>query len=107
MNLSAFTRQRVRIERRFPAGAKRERAMSHLVADADAVVIVLHGRVIAWRLPCGIVVCVKRRYPNHQAAAQDLERIRDASTRHHLPHRVYHCEICSGYHLTSQERRSV
>lgn len=105
MNLSAFTRQRVRIERRFPAGAKRERAMGHLVADAEAVVVVHAGRVTAWRLACGVIVCVKRRYPNHDAAMQDLDRIRDASTRNHLPGRVYRCERCSGYHLTSQARR--
>ncbi|MNK29182.1 hypothetical protein D3C87_475730 [compost metagenome] len=107
MNVSTFTRQRVRIERRFPVGAKRDRAMAHLVADAAAVLVVIERRVVAWRLQCGTTVCVKKRYPNHGAAAQHLDRIRDESHRHHLPQRVYHCERCSGYHLTSQERRAV
>lgn len=105
MNLSAFTRQRIRIERRFTPGAKRERAMAHLVADALAVLVVHERRMVAWRLQCGTIVCVKRRYPNHDAAVQSLERIRDSSEREHLPQRVYRCERCSGWHMTSQDRR--
>ena len=106
MNLATFTRQRVRIERRFPAGAKRQRALWHLVVDAGAIPLFNHGRVTGWRLQCGAIVCAKRRYPNHVAAMQDLARIVHVSNRPHLPHRVYHCELCGGYHLTSQAKKA-
>lgn len=104
MNAATFQRQRARIEQRFPVGRKRTKAMDALVRDAGAAVVIVDRKAVAWRMPSGESVCVKRRYPNDDSARMDLERIRDVGAGH-LPTRVYDCARCAGVHLTSQAKR--
>lgn len=44
----------------------------------------------------------KRRYPDHQSAVQALHRFAQ-STRARKPVRAYPCDLCKGWHITSQE----
>lgn len=106
MTPATFSRQRARIERRFPVGAKRERALSHLVRDAKATTIILSRGVVGWRMTSGEVVCVKRRYGSPDKALGELFHINAVSDRSHVPVRLYQCEQCGGFHLTSQRRNT-
>ena len=102
MKICAFHRQRVRIERRFPVGAKRSRAMRHLASEAGAALVVVGGHAVGWRLPDGSMACAKRRYPNEAAAHSDMTRIAATSSARRIPLRVYLCEFCGGWHTTHQ-----
>lgn len=105
MHASEFARKRAKIERR--AGNRAaflRKAMAHLVHESRATVVTVRGQVVAWRMVDGGVVCVKRRYRNELAAADDLNSIRlAASERAHVPVRSYWCAHCGGFHLTSQQ----
>lgn len=100
MNVHAFIRQRNRLERRFPTGAKRNNALRHLVREAGATIIIHDGRLSGWRLPCGSVVCSKRRFPNPEQAQQHLQRLQSDPCVKQVPIRYYHCAGCNGLHLT-------
>lgn len=105
MHASEFARQRARIERR--AGNRAaflRKAMAHLVAEAGAVVIVIRGQVVGWRMTDGTVVCVKQRYRDLLAAQLELQRISRFARNKHVPVRAYWCPHCGGAHLTSQSR---
>lgn len=105
MNAGQFAKQRAKIERR-AAGrtAFVRKAMEHLVRDAGAVVIAIRGHVVAWKMPDGGVVCVKRRYSTGVVAVADLYHIkRRARDIGHIPVRAYACPWCLGWHLTSQQ----
>lgn len=46
-------------------------------------------------------MCIKVRYPNHKQALDALRKLLRMSRRESIPSRVYFCERCYGYHLTS------
>jgi hypothetical protein len=47
----------------------------------------------------------KLRLPDHKAAVSRLQMLQwNHPTREYLPVRVYECEFCKGWHLTSKER---
>jgi hypothetical protein len=108
MNASTFAKQRAKIEHR--AGARAawmRKAMEHLVREADATTITVRGHAVAWQLPNGQVVCVKRRYTGQPLAEFELKHIRAKSTRDHVPLRAYSCQHCGGWHLTSEATRAA
>lgn len=51
--------------------------------------------------------CHKTKYANEAEANKDVDRIKKTSTRSSVPIRSYYCQICSGWHLTSQEPHIV
>lgn len=107
MHASEFARKRARIEQR--AGnraAFARKAMEHLVREADAAVIYAGRQVVGWQMPDGGVVCVKRRFPDLDAAQVELARVRQYAKNPHVPVRAYACQHCGGgVHLTSQGKR--
>lgn len=44
----------------------------------------------------------KRRYRDHEEAFRALRKIKARNTREKTPVRTYDCNLCAGYHLTSQ-----
>jgi hypothetical protein len=108
MNASEFARKRSQIERRAQGRESfRRKAMGHLVRESGAEPVMANGRLLGWRLPCGSVVCVKQRYRDAIGAENELARIRRFNSGGHIPVRVYRCEWCHGFHLTSQARNSA
>lgn len=105
MHASEFARKRAKIERR--AGGRAaffRKAMNHLVHEAGAVVIVMGGRLVGWRMTDGSVVCTKQRYRDEITAQLALATIGQHARHKHIPVRAYACQHCNGWHLTSQAR---
>lgn len=46
----------------------------------------------------------KRRYRDHAQAVEALHHLLQCSRREKLPIRVYACDVCSGWHMTSMPR---
>lgn len=46
----------------------------------------------------------KHRWPDHQSAVKALRRLTSRSKRQTVPVRVYECEWCHGWHMTSERR---
>jgi hypothetical protein len=99
MKCHTFARQLALIERR---QNRKNKARQALIRRAGAAYIILHGKVVGWRMRDGSVVCAKRRYATHEAAAYDLARITRDATNAHTPVRAYQCPACLGHHLTSK-----
>lgn len=51
--------------------------------------------------------CGKKTYPQKKLAETALNWIRKKSHRKHLPKRIYFCENCAGYHLTSKANEDI
>lgn len=45
----------------------------------------------------------KRRFRDHFETIKALHRLQERSTRDTVPQRVYECDACEGWHLTSQK----
>lgn len=108
MNAAEFSRRRARIESNHNGRTKRyKRELAHLVRDARAALVVMHHKVVGWRLPNGEMVCIKDRYRDEASALHDMERIQAANwSRSRVPVRAHHCAHCHGWHLTSQARNA-
>lgn len=106
MNAADFARRRALIERQTHGrGKKYSRALAHLISDARAALVVMHRKVVGYRLPNGEMVCIKVRYSSEQRAHDDIARIQaDNLDGHRAPQRAYWCVHCRGWHLTSQAR---
>jgi len=76
--------------------------MRQLVKRARAVIMIVNGKVVGYRMTDGSVACVKVRYPDDVRAQIDLARIRAVTNHGYVPVRAYRCEHCSGWHLTSR-----
>lgn len=103
MNAGEFAKRRARIEnehsrRKGYAG----KAMASLVKEARATLVVVEGRLVAWKLPNGQTVCKKRRYRTEPEAMLVLEGVVQMPRTVKVPVRFYHCPRCDGWHLTSQ-----
>ena len=109
MNAATFSRQRARIAREHHGhGRKYNRALAHLIRDARAALVVMHHKVIGYRLTTGEIVCIKERYRNEDQATAAMERIRESiEAGRRAPVRVYPCQHCRGFHLTSQQRHET
>lgn len=104
MNAGEFAKRRARIEhehRRRKGYAAR--ALNALVREAGAIIIIMHNKVVGWRMPSGQVVCMKRRYRTEPQAMLELESVRRDPLTPKIPGRFYLCPHCHGWHLTSQE----
>lgn len=55
-----------------------------------------------------VVICPsrKRGFPKHIAEEKLAVYSRD-TTRRTVPQRVYHCDLCGSWHLTSQTKKDV
>ncbi len=105
MNAGKFERQRVKIEsRKGRSGNWRKRAMHHLVEDAHAEPIKSGNRVVAYQLEDG-AACTKRRFQTEEIANDTIRQIADEPEPRKKPIRAYFCWACSGWHLTSKEKR--
>lgn len=105
MNAGQFSKRRARLENEH--GRRKgyaRKAMDALVREAGAAYIIVHGKVVAWRMPNGQVVCKKRRYDSEELANAILEGVMQCPRTRKWPNRVYHCPYCNGWHLTSQTR---
>lgn len=106
MNARDFLRERARLERR--AGNRSaffRRAMARLVSQSGAVAVrAADGHLMAYALPDGSFACVKHRYRDEVAARVELVRIIRDSRTQRVPVRHYRCELCDGWHLTSQAK---
>lgn len=103
MNAGQFAKRRARIEGEH--GRRRgyaSKAMEALVREAGAALIIAHGKVVAWRMPNGQVVCRKRRYTSQDAAEYALGLVHAGPHARYVPERAYLCPYCAGWHLTSQ-----
>ena len=103
MHATDFIRRRDRIVAALGGkGGKVSRALQTLVRRAGAVVIVTQRRIIGYRMRDGSVACSKRRYRSEVDARLDMVMIQARAKHSHVPIRVYRCEWCSGWHLTSK-----
>jgi hypothetical protein len=106
VNASRFIKQRRDIERRFRDTPGRiTKAISKLVNEAGATVIVIEKRVIGWRLKTGEIICVKSRYATEATAGLQLKFLAETNVGTRVPIRVYRCEHCHGWHVTSQQAK--
>lgn len=48
----------------------------------------------------------KTRYRDHKQAMDALQCLQRVSTREVIPHRVYYCHRCKGWHGTSKRNSS-
>ena len=107
MNPAQLAREIARIERDRGRTARwRKRAIAHVVAEAGATQVIVNGELVGWTLPAGGQVCIKRRYRDAHAANDDLVEFGRRPGTHAKPVRAYYCPHCSGYHLTSEARRT-
>lgn len=103
MNAGEFAKRRARIE-----GAHDRRkgymgkAMAALIREARATLVMVEGRLVAWKLPNGQTVCKKRRYRTEPEAMLVLEGVIQCPRTAKVPARFYLCPWCEGWHLTSQ-----
>jgi hypothetical protein len=107
MTPGQFARKRDRIMHNSPGRSDewRKRAMKRLAADAGAVP--QHaggGRVIAWRMSNGQLVCVKHRYASEQQANNAMTQMQREPDGRRKPIRAYPCYACFGWHITSQQK---
>lgn len=103
MNAAQFSRARERIERDDHKGEHFQRhALARLVLRARGIRIVAKNKVIGWRLVDGSVVCAKRRFVTRDAGENYMLCIQAQEGKANAPRRVYQCDFCSGFHLTSQ-----
>lgn len=104
MNAGEFAKRRARIDgehnRRKGYAA---RALASLVRESRAVLVVVDGKQVAWKLPNGQTVCRKRRYRTEPEAMLVLEGVLQCPRTTKVPARFYHCPWCDGWHLTSQQ----
>jgi hypothetical protein len=109
MNAAQFAARRARLAREHHGhGRKYKRALAHLLRDARAVLLVLNRKVVGYRLLTGEIVCVKERYRSADDATVAMTRIQDAiEAGKRAPVRVYACQHCHGFHLTSQKRNAA
>jgi hypothetical protein len=108
MNAVNFIRHRSRIEHEYHGRGKQyKRALSHLVRDAKAALVVVRRKIVGYRLPTGEMVCVKTRYPDEAHAIADVLRIQAHGDGHRVPIRAYPCPHCRGWHTTSQQRGAI
>lgn len=107
MNAAEFIKQRVRIHQQPGRGPQwRARALAQLVKQARAVPVYAGGKVVSYTLPNGQVVCTKQRFRDQAGAESYLDGLTlFEGTRAKHPQRVYRCPNCSGWHLTSQNKR--
>lgn len=64
---------------------------------------------MAKRLPVTTTYCRragKTRYWDDVAAKLELSRISNKGGGNQIPTRIYRCEFCKGWHLTSQPKRN-
>lgn len=105
MRPAEFSRKRALIDQRLKYARQRTRAMARLVHEANASLIVVNGKVAGYRLPGGEVVCMKRRYKSKPQAELELQLMHACNNdQHRVPVRAYPCDLCKGWHLTSQPR---
>jgi hypothetical protein len=106
MNAADFARRRALIEvRHHGRGKKYRKALAHLITEASAALVVLHRKVVGYRLPNGEMVCIKARYRDEASAQTDIRRIQESNhSGQRAPQRAYWCSHCRGWHLTSQAR---
>jgi hypothetical protein len=103
MHASEFARKRAKIERRAKGRTQFARkAMEHLQREAQATQIIVKGRVVAWLMKDGGVVCAKERYHDAIQAQLELVRIARFARNSYVPVRAYPCPYCHGFHLTSR-----
>lgn len=108
MRAGEFARRRARIESerglRFRPHSKhyRRKALRALVRRAGAALIIPHGREVGYRMPDGSVACIKHRFRTFEAADAELHRITRHAAHSYVPVRVYACDWCDGFHLTSK-----
>lgn len=103
MNAGEFAKRRALIDRERGRGKQyAARALNALIREAKAVAVFASGRLVAWRLPNGQIVCRKRRYAEQLGAELALSILVRHSSAKKVPCRVYMCDYCRGWHLTSQ-----
>lgn len=103
MRASEFTRHRDRIEADTgKKGDKYREAMASLLKRARAVLVVVNDKIVGYRMTDGSFVCLKKRFATMGAADYALERITESPRTDKIPVRVYQCERCNGWHLTSK-----
>lgn len=105
MNAAQFSRARERIERDEHKGATfRRKALARLVDRANAIrfIHVQSGKVLGWRMVDGSIVCAKRRFLSRELGENYMLAIQAQDGKAHAPRRVYQCEFCKGWHLTSR-----
>lgn len=103
MNAAQFSRARQRIEReskdRRGFGPK---AMRRLIRQADAATVIWGAKIMGWRMPDGVMVCVKDRFTTRERAASEMLGIQAQKGKKGMPRRAYQCQFCGGWHLTSK-----
>jgi len=92
-----------RIERSPRSRKWKRAARAHLLADVKGWML-QNGHII--ELPDGKKVCTKRRFPTFTAAFSALVAAKRSPNTNRHEKRVYPCEGCGGWHLTSTEDRS-
>ena len=103
MNAGQFARRLAYIEHQHKRSRDYKRkAVRSLVREAGAIPMARSGKLTGWRLPNGQIVCKKRRYKSHDEAALELLIIQARPWTKKVPTRAYHCNLCHGWHLTSQ-----
>jgi len=107
MRAAEFARKRAQIIQRLKYEKQRKRALTRLVHEANASLVVAGGKVAGYQLPGGEIVCIKRRYKTKPQAELELQLMHACNNdKHRVPVRAYPCEYCKGWHLTSQPRNS-
>lgn len=102
MRASEFVRECAKIARRNDGNGKRANAaMRSLVRRSGAVRIAANDRTIGYRLPGGDVACTKHRFFSEESARRELDWITENARHSYVPKRVYQCQWCKGWHLTS------
>ena len=97
MNAGQFARRLAIIEHQHKRSRDyRRRAVRSLMREAKAVLIIIHGKAVGWRLPNGQIVCKKRRYRTELDAKQSLMDIQAHPMTRKVPQRVYSCHLCHG-----------
>lgn len=105
MQADDFVRRKSRIEfKNFDKAKRRKRAMKSLIKRSRAILVIRNNKVIGYRMKDGKVACVKHRYRTQEFADYELSQIARTAQHGHLPVRVYKCDFCFGFHLTSRKR---
>lgn len=108
MNAGEFAKRRARIEQEAwrRRGGYLSKAMAALIREARAALVIVDGKHVAWKLPNGQAVCRKQRFPSELDATTALSSVQRCPRTGKIPHRVYQCPWCDGWHLTSQNRQN-
>ncbi|CAG2144532.1 hypothetical protein LMG31506_03026 [Cupriavidus yeoncheonensis] len=104
MNAATFAARRARLQYRYGTGKRFRLELQHLVRDAGAAMVIVGGKVVAYRMTTGEVVCIKKRFRDSSDAQVDMLGIQVANPSTRVPVRVYLCPYCKGWHLTSETR---